>query len=464
MSFIDSEILLKAKKIHLIGISGIGMSGIAEYLLGKGYIISGSDLNSTFITERLESLGAKIFIKHNIENIPADVDFVIYTSAVKNDNEEYKEAQSRGITLVRRAEMLGLIVNDKILISVSGTHGKTSTTAGVAKVLIDNGFDPTVFVGGNIDFLEGGSSRIGNGKYAVVEADEYDRSFLALKSDYVIITNIELDHTDIYKDIEDVKNSFENFCNNSKPGCVFTSFGDDKNVREVLSSHTNNVRNFYGFGKDNQNVISNIKFDGVRFNFEINNEIKVGLNVFGKHNALNAAAAYITCREIGISGQNIIKSLESFKGVDRRLQLKYNNKIKVYDDYAHHPTEIKSSVNALRELKSGRIIAVFQPHLFTRTKDFYKEFAEALSGYDLIILTKIYPAREKEITGVSSDLILKEIKKNYNNEIYYCDDNDSIMNKLTDIIQGGDSIVFQGAGDITNLCDSFINKIKNEPN
>jgi len=224
------------------------------------------------------------------------------------------------------------------------------------------------------------------------------------------------------------------------------------------------VRNFYGFGKDNQNVISNIKFDGVRFNFEINNEIKIGLNVFGKHNALNAAAAYITCREIGISGQNIIKSLESFKGVDRRLQLKYSNKIKVYDDYAHHPTEIKSSINALRELKSRRIIAVFQPHLFTRTKDFYKEFAEALSGYDLIILTKIYPAREKEIAGVSSDLILKEIKKNYNNEIYYCDDNDSIMNKLTDIIQGEDSIVFQGAGDITNLCNGFINKMKNELN
>ena len=457
----ENDILTKVKSVHLIGIGGIGMSGIAEYLLLKGMNISGSDITKSHITTRLEKLGAKIIYHHNKENITDKIDLIIYTSAVKKDNEEYLEANKKGIPLIRRAEMLGLIVNDKKLISVSGTHGKTTTTAMIAKIMIDNDLNPTVFVGGNLDFLEGGSSRIGNSDFAVVEADEYDRSFLTLKSNQAVITNIELDHTDIYKDLPDIKNNFEKFCSNSKPGCQFIGFGDDTNTREVLQSNYSKSQ-FYGFEPSNQYKIKKIIPEIQRTRFEINNEINILLNVNGNHNILNATAAYIVCKNLGIEPDEIKKSLENFNGVQRRLQLKYKNEIKVYDDYAHHPTEIISSFNALKNNSDGRIITVFQPHLYSRTKQFYKEFASALSGNDITFLLKIYPAREKEIEGVTSELIFNEFKKNSDKEIFLSNDFESVINKLNTIIKQNDIVVFQGAGDVTNLCEQFINNLKNQ--
>ncbi|HEY5124313.1 MAG TPA: UDP-N-acetylmuramate--L-alanine ligase [Ignavibacteria bacterium] len=454
-----SDILKKVKFVHLIGIGGIGMSGIAEYLLRKGYSVSGSDITSSFITERLKKLGAKIFSSHKKENISKEVDLVLYTSAVKNDNPEYSEAINSGIKLIRRAEMLGDIVNDKILISVGGTHGKTSTTAMIAKILIDNGFDPTVFVGGNLDFLDGGSSRIGQSKYAVVEADEYDRSFLALKSDKVIITSIETDHTDIYKDLDDIKNTFNQFCISAKKNPELIVCGDDLNVIDVIKmSGFKNVK-YYGFKTDNSFTISNYSSTMNSVEFQIDN-IKLKLNLLGRHNALNASAAFILGLSLGISSEDCIKSLKSFSGVQRRMQLKYSNGINVFDDYAHHPTEVKSSFESLKNSSSGRIITVFQPHLYSRTKHFYTEFADALKDNDIVILAKLYPAREKEITGVGSELIFNEIKKISSVEAYSIDDFGDIISKLKGLMKPGDTIVFQGAGNVTNLCDEFIKNIK----
>ena len=456
----QSKILNNIKSVHLIGIGGIGMSGIAEYLLRKGVSVSGSDINPTFITKRLQKLGAKIYNSHNKKNISQNIQLVVYSSAVKSNNEEYAEAINKNIPLIRRAEMLGEIVNEKHLISVSGTHGKTTTTAIISKILIDNGFDPTVFVGGNIDFLEGGSSRIGESKYAVVEADEYDRSFLTLKSDNIVITNIECDHTDIYDGLDDIKNTFKKFCGNAKDESGIIAYGDDDNVREVLQNYSSSEINYYGLERINNYKITNIKVSDDYTEFKLNNH-NLKLNLLGKHNVLNASASFIAGFILGISPENISTSLESFAGVNRRLQLKYSKEIAVYDDYAHHPTEVKSSFEALKNSVKGRLITIFQPHLYTRTRDFYNEFSDALKDNDVVILAKLYPARENEIKGVSSELILNELKKKTGNEVFYIDDFKNIITKLNEIKKDGDTIIFQGAGNVTNLCEDFIKQLNN---
>jgi UDP-N-acetylmuramate--alanine ligase len=450
------------KKVYLIGIGGIGMSGIAEYLARQYFEVSGSDITLSDITRRLKDFGINIFEGHHESNLSDDTDLVIYTSAVKDDNEEIKKAKKLNIRMMKRAEMLGHIVNDLYLISVSGSHGKTTTTAMISKVLIDNNYDPTVFVGGSLDYLEGGTSRIGKSKYAVVEADEYDKSFLTLSSDLIIVTSIEKDHTDIYEDVEDLKNNFMKFCNKRKINSKIIGYGDDNIVVDVLSSYPESEKVFYGVGKNNDIKIENIKQNNSNINFSTQG-VEIELNVPGDHNALNATAAMIASSEIGIDINSFRKSIKKYSGVQRRLELKYNEKIKVYDDYAHHPTEVKASLKALRRTSPGRIITIFQPHLYTRTNDFYCEFAGALMECDILILAKIYPAREQEIEGVSSDLIFKEFKKISDKKVYYLDEFNRIIEKLDGTVEEGDLIVFQGAGDVTNLCDIYVKHLRNLP-
>jgi len=435
------------------------MSGLAEYLVKKGFEVSGSDSAPGDITERLAGFGVKIFEGHDSENISKEIDLVVYSAAIKEDNPELARTIKLGIKNVKRAVMLGEIVNDKFLIAVGGTHGKTSTTAMIAKVLIDCDTDPTVFVGGTVDFLEGGNSRIGNGKYAVVEADEYDRSFHALKPDIAIITNIDLDHTDIYKDLDDLKDAFKKFIKNGKDNCCVIGFGDDRNVTDVADSIKNKCTYTYGFGKQNNYVIDESYLDDSKIRYGINNEF-VELSVPGKHNVLNSAAAYITGRLIDLEPGMAARSLRSFFGVNRRLELKYENDIKVYDDYAHHPTEIEYSFGAVKEISGSRIITVFQPHTYTRTRDFSGGFANALKDNDVTILVDLYPARESAIEGVSSGMIYDKMKMISKNSVYYEKSFDSVLNKLDEIIQKNDTVIFQGAGDITNLCNLFVKKIK----
>lgn len=456
----QSEVFKNIKKVHFIGIGGIGMSGIAEYLAKNNYVVSGSDAYKTDITERLKSFGIKIFEGHSSDYLDSDTELVIYSAAVKEDNPEFVKAIELGIPAIKRAKALGEIVNDKFLIAVSGTHGKTTTTSMIAKILVDNNLDPTVFVGGNLSFLDGSSSRIGNGKFAVVEADEYDRSFLTLKADVVIINNIEADHLDIYKDLEDIQNNFTEFCNLGKENCKVIMNGDDENVR-AIADKIQKEKIFFGFDDENNFVIDNITYSEKTCSYELNGA-KINLSVIGKHNMMNSSAAFIASEEAGLDNKAIAKSLETFGGVKRRFELKFTNGIRVYDDYAHHPTEVRATLDAARSISLGRVITVFQPHLYSRTKDFYKEFSNAFSETDILILDKIYPAREQPIEGVTSDLIFKEFHKNYPKEAYSYNDKSEIFKKLKEIVRDNDIVIFQGAGTITNYCDEYVSIVKNK--
>lgn len=443
-------------KVHLIGIGGIGMSGIAEYLIGKGVEVTGSDLKESITTKRLEWLGAKIRYGHSAENIPGDAGLVIYTSALDEANPELRKARESGKVLMKRAEALGRIVNDQFLIAVCGTHGKTTTTAMIAQVLIEADMEPTVFVGGALDFFEGGSSRIGRGDIAVVEADEYDKSFLQLTPDIIVLTNIDPDHLDIYNDINDIVNNFRKFLGKRKGQGKIIACGDDPDVLNAINGLKDTLT--YGMSSSNEHKVSDISYEGNRTEYSIDGNI-VSLRVPGAHNVLNSSACFIACRELKLSINTISDSLREFRGVNRRLELKYENGLLVYDDYAHHPAEVSASLDAIRKVSHGaRIITVFQPHLYSRTKDFYKEFAESFKDTDLLILAKIYPAREKEMEGVTSRLILNEYFKMGKKGIYI-ESSDEIIDMLESITENGDIVMFQGAGDITGICDSFVKRI-----
>jgi UDP-N-acetylmuramate--alanine ligase len=453
------------KSIHFIGIGGIGVSGLAEYFLKQGYNVSGSDASESDITKRLETIGAKIFIGHSASNIANNPEVVVFTSAAKNDNPEMIEAKRLNIRTVRRAEMLGEIVNDRYLIAVSGTHGKTTTTAMIGKLLVDAELDPLIFVGGNAALFDGGASRFGEGKFAVVEADEYDRSFLTLKPDVAVITNIDEDHLDIYKNLDDIKNTFKKFCERSKYGAYVVYCGDDGNIKSFINS-INREKISYGFDDKNYLKITDYKAGSTGLDFSILNSHSayhgIKLNMAGRHNALNSAACFAVSKVLGIDFEKYKHSIGSFKTVDRRLQLKYDkNGVKVYDDYAHHPVEIRSSLMGLKDTGAGRIISIFQPHLYSRTKDFYKEFAQELSIADEVILMDIYPARETPIDGVTSELIYNEIVK-INKNASYVKDWKEILQRLLSEAKPNNIIVFQGAGDLTLLCDELVKKLESQ--
>jgi UDP-N-acetylmuramate--alanine ligase len=454
------------KSIHFIGIGGIGMSGLAEYYLRKGYKVSGSDIVQSNITVRLSKMGAEIFTVHAKENVNSTADIVVYSSAVPEDNPELVKAKELHIKTIKRAEMLGDIVNDRFLIAVSGTHGKTTTTAMIAKVLVDAGADPLVFVGGNVSLFEGGASRIGAGKYAVVEADEYDRSFLTLKPDIAVITSIDEDHLDIYKDLDDIKKTFKEFCKNSKKNAKLVFFGDDENIKSTVSD-LKYEKISYGFNKQNYLRISDCKSSSGLLNFSINNSHKeyknISINLIGMHNVLNSAACFAVAKEMGIDFLKFRESIGKFTPVDRRLQLVFNdNEIRIYDDYAHHPKEIEVSLKGLREItpKNGKLVTVFQPHLYSRTRDFYREFAKSLEISDEIILMDIYPAREKPIENVTCELIFNELIKSGANVKYYSSGTE-IIEYLLKTIKQKHIVVFQGAGDITSVCKELTSKLKN---
>lgn len=450
---------MRKDKIFFIGIGGIGMSGLAEYFLRSGYDVAGSDMTETHITKRLAELGAVIHTGHSANNITGDISTVVYTSAVKDDNPEMIRTEELGIRKIRRAEMLGEIVNDKYLIAVSGTHGKTTTTAMIGKLLVDAGLDPLIFVGGNVQLFDGGASRFGSGKYAVVEADEYDRSFLALRPNVAVVTNIDADHLDIYKDLDDIKETFRQFCDRSKYGAYMIYCGDDENIRSFMNS-INREKISYGYDDKNYLKIRDYKAENNTLNFSIlNSHVSyddVKLNMVGKHNALNSTACFAVSKVLEIPFEKYRESISSFRTVDRRLQLKYDqNGIKVYDDYSHHPVEVAASLKGLKEMNNGRLRTVFQPHLFSRTKDFYTEFAQALAISDEVILMDIYPARERPIEGITSELILNEALK-MNSKMKLIHERSDVLAWLKNDLRLNDIIVFQGAGDVTNLCNDFV--------
>jgi len=390
--------------VHFIGIGGAGMSGIAKVLLDLGYKISGSDLNVTETTKRLGKNGATVFTGHKASNVQKGIDVVVVSSAIPEDNDEVKKAQEFNIPVIQRAEMLAKLMENQKAICVAGAHGKTTTTSMIALVLEKNNLDPTVVVGGELNDI-GGNAKLGRGEYLVAEADESDGSFLKLLPWATVVTNIEDDHLDHYGTLENIVEAFRQFINLGSPQ-GFSILCIDNTFVKKLADQIPGKLITYGIQENAQYTAKDIVYEGLltkaKIYFNDNLLGTLELNVPGKHNISNALAAISIGHQLGIDFQDIKEALKGFKGVQRRFQLigKVNN-VQVVDDYAHHPTEIKATLEAARNSHSGRLIAVFQPHSYTRTKFLAKEFAASFKAADKVILAEIYSAGEKPIPGVS---------------------------------------------------------------
>lgn len=450
------------RKIHFVGIGGIGMSGIAEILINQGFEITGSDMASGENTQYLEKLGAKIFLGHRAENIEG-AEAVVYSSAVNiMENPETLEAMNKKIPVIRRAEMLSEVTRLNYCIAVSGTHGKTTTTSMVALILIKANIDPTVIVGGRLKDFGGTNARLGKGNWTVVEADEYDRSFLQLFPTIAIVNNIEPEHLDIYKDLNDIKNTFLEFAN-KVPFYGFVAVGmDDLGARDILSSINKKVVT-YGLSRHCQIRAINPKFDSYSTVCTIvENDIELGeleLNVPGIHNLKNALAAITVARHLKVEFSIIAEALKDFKGVQRRFESKgeFQGAI-VIDDYAHHPSEVKATLEAARNGWDKRIIAVFQPHTFTRTRDLYKEFGQSFDDADVVVITDVYPARELPIEGVTGKLISDATTKFGHKNVIYIPNIDEVYAELQKIVKNGDLLLTMGAGSIFKLSNKLVEK------
>jgi UDP-N-acetylmuramate--alanine ligase len=435
-------------RVHFVGIGGVSMSALAELLHQRGCHISGSDRQASALTDRLKTLGISIKIGHAAENIQ-NADVVIYTSATDPTNPERQAATQKNVPLVRRAELLGYLTQSHPTICIAGTHGKTTTTAMVGAVLEAGGLDPTLLVGGIVQGLEN-NLKIGKGPYWVIEADEYDRTFLSLKPTVAVVTTLEADHLDCYKDLNDIRNTFEQFINLlPSHGCAILCCDEP----EICTLHLNTQASkmMYGQNKSSQLRFDNLKASEFGSTFTLfDNQTKIDtltLQVPGIHNVRNALAAIGVGRFLNIDWQHIKKGIESFRGVHRRFDiLGTANNITVVDDYAHHPTEIRATLQAARQGWTGRIVAAFQPHLYSRTRDFGDAFAKELQAADQVYLTDIYPAREKPISGIDGMFITNKIPHaNYAPTIA------NLTDTLIQNLKPGDLLVVMGAGDIEKV-------------
>ncbi len=450
------------KKLHFIGIGGIGMSGIAEILLDQGFKVSGSDRALSDVTERLQALGAKVFEGHKAENIADDVDTVVYSSAVINDNPEVQEAIRRKIPIVRRAEMLAEVMRLKYGIGIAGTHGKTTTTSMTSLVLMEGGLDPTVIVGGKLHGLGGTNARLGKGDFIVVEADEFDRSFLSITPTIAVLTTLETDHLDCYRDLEDIKGAFIQF-SNKVPFYGFIVLNLDEPALQDIMPQLNKKKIItYGLHSpqaDLQAVEISHKEHTTTFTV-VQNYVdlgKVTLQIPGKHNVQNALAAIAVGLNLGVPFEKAKAGIEKFTGVYRRWEKKGEvNGIEVYDDYAHHPTECKATLSGAKSGWRKRVVCVFQPHLFSRTRDFYEDFGKAFLFADVLVVTDVYPAREEPIQGVTGELIVNAAKQFGHKEVYYVQDKKEIPTFLKKITKKGDIVITMGAGDIWKFGEQFL--------
>lgn len=451
------------KKIHFVGIGGIGMSGIAEVLHRQSFIITGSDLKESENTEYLKKLGVKISIGHAAENVQ-DADVVVYSSAViPEENPETVQAKSLGIPIIRRAEMLAEITRLNYTIAISGTHGKTTTTSLCGHLLINAGFDPTVIVGGRLRSFGGINARLGNGKWTVVEADEYDRSFLQLLPTIAIVNNIESDHLDIYKDLEDIKETFEEFLNKVPFYGLVIAGIDDTGVKEILKNIKRKVVSF-GLSRFADFRAENISYVGNQTSFEcFNNSTSLGkftLNIPGLHSVKNALATIAVGIHLRIDLEIIKQTLLEFSGVHRRFEIKAEKKgIMIVDDYAHHPSEIIATLSAARNGWNRRIVAIFQPHTYTRTLALAKEFGSAFDQADVLFVSDIYPAREKPIEGVSGQLIADAAREYGHKFVHYISNFQDIASEVLKILKEDDIVITLGAGNIWKVADELCNKI-----
>ncbi len=455
----------KVKNIHFVGIGGIGMSGIAEVLLNLGYTISGSDLSQSDITQRLAVLGAKIFAGHDASHL-GDADVAVTSTAVKSNNPEVLEAHRRGIPVIPRAEMLAELLKMKFSIAVSGSHGKTTTTSMVSTVLAYGGLDPTMVIGGKLASI-GSNAKMGDGEVIVAEADESDGSFLKLSPSLAVITNIDLEHLDYYRDIEEIKEAFLQFAN-IVPfyGSTILCF-DDENVKTIFPQIKRKTIT-YGLTSSADYRAIDIRFAGSSSTFSLVCKGTpcgdVTLNVPGRFNVYNALATIAVAREFDMEYPAICEGLKRFVGVHRRLEVKGKSRgITVVDDYGHHPTEIRETLAAAKHVWKDRIIVVFQPHRYTRTKALFKEFLTAFPDADTLIVTDIYAASEDPIEGVNAVSLCDGIRRCGNRDVTFLSDFDDIVKHLLSIAKPTDVIITQGAGNVWKIGEEFLKRSGNEP-
>jgi len=443
----------KTKHIHFVGIGGIGMSGIAELLLNLGYRISGSDLQESDITRRLESLGGKVYIGHDAAWI-GGADVVVTSSAIGADNPEVLAAVNSHIPVIPRAEMLAELMRlTKFGIAIAGSHGKTTTTSMVAWLLAEAGLDPTVVIGGKVDCLGGSNAKLGKGDFLVAEADESDASFLKLAPVLEVVTNIDLEHLDYYSSIEQIKAVFLEFIDKIPFYGAAILCLDDPQVASILPEVKKRILTYGLTGQANVYAKS-IRTEGLNTRFEVcsENEVlgEIKLSLAGLHNVYNALAAVTVGLELAIPFAAITAALQSFSGVQRRLQIKGERRgITVIDDYGHHPTEIRATLSALRDAwPDRRLVVLFQPHRYSRTKALAEDFYTAFHEADILLLTEIYSASEAAIPGVTAEALLDGIKQHGHRNTYFEPDFDRLLGRTLDIIRPNDVVLTLGAGNI----------------
>ena len=439
------------KSIHFVGIGGIGMSGIAEILEDRGFTVSGCDLRPSVATDLLMQRGIPVSMGHHPSHL-AGVDLVVITAAVRGENAEVDAARERGIPVVRRKEILGAIANEKRGVGIAGTHGKTTTSAMISVILEQAGLDPTIIIGGMLRNI-GSNAKSGKGEFVVVEADEYDRSFHELHPDIAVVTNIEADHLEYFGSFEAIVEAFRIFLDGIRPGGAIVGCIDDPAVAEVLKQAKDRVVR-YGINDAADVRAINISYDERGSRFEVPGVGWFYLFVPGEHNIRNALAAIAVARELGIAPKVIASALAKFLGVDRRFQILGEVAgALIVDDYAHHPTEIRATLNAARRgYPQRRIIALFQPHLYSRTRDFAGEFAQSLRVADVAIVAPIYAAREKPIEGITAKVISDAAEG-----VEFLDrTNEEIVEEMRGRLQRGDLFITLGAGDVYQIGEALV--------
>lgn len=450
------------KKVHFVGIGGIGMSGIAEILLNQGFEISGSDKSLTEVTKRLSDLGMKIYEGHSAKNLK-DADVLVYSSAVTTDNPEVQAAVLRKIPIIKRSEMLAECMRMQYGIGIAGTHGKTTTTSMVGLTLTEGKLDPTIIVGGKLSGLGGTNARLGNGEFIVVEADEFDRTFLKLTPTIAAITTLESEHLDTYKDLDDIKSAFIEFAN-KVPFYGFVVLCLDEPALQDIMPQINKKIITYGLNAQADLRAVDVEFKNFTSSFTVKYrgaELgRLTLKIPGIHNVKNSLVAVSIATELEIPFDTIKKALESFSGVYRRFEVKYNKEIMVVDDYAHHPTETTATLTGIRAGWDRRLVAVFQPHLYSRTRDFYQEFGRSFLNTDVFICTEIYPAREEPIEGITGKLIADTARQFGHKNVLFIPDKNEVPKILNEIKKDGDIIITMGAGDIWKFGEKFIESLR----
>ncbi|MDD5292325.1 MAG: UDP-N-acetylmuramate--L-alanine ligase, partial [Candidatus Omnitrophica bacterium] len=447
---------------HFIGIGGIGMSGIAQLCLKKGSTVSGSDINESDNTRNLVNLGARIYVGHSGENV-ANKDLVVYSSAITPANCEFQEALKHNIPIVRRAEFLASLMDNQTVVAVTGAHGKTTTSSLTAHLLTQAGLVPTVAVGGIVGNISNNAA-LGLGKYFIAEADESDGTFLLYKPHYSIITNVDQEHLDFYKTFERIKGAFGEFvAHTDRGGCVFWC-SDDKELNNIMKKYPG-VRNIsFGLNREADIHPTNVKLNSFssQFNVFCKNKLigKFELSLPGMHNISNSLSAIGLGLELNIKIDLIKDALKSFLGARRRFQLKYeDDDLMVIDDYAHHPTEIRATIKAAKNVGRKRIIAVFQPHRYSRTKFLLEQFSRSFVDADELFITDIYAAGEEKIDGINARNLYNLIKDLGRPRTKFTDKN-NLGREVLNFSQKGDLILFLGAGDITKICDEVVSEIK----